>query len=71
MTVARIHVALYALALAIVFPFVWMLSTSLKPEGEVFSWPPRLLPWPPVWSNYRDVWEIARQLPRCGSCAAK
>jgi multiple sugar transport system permease protein len=54
-----VHLALYGLALAVVFPFVWMLSTSLKPEDAVFSWPPRLLPWPPVWSNYAEAWRIA------------
>jgi len=42
-----------------VFPFVWMVSTSLKPESEVFSWPPQLLPWPPEWSNYEKAWAIA------------
>jgi len=41
------------------FPFLWMVSTSLKPEDEVFAWPPRLLPWPPVWSNYQAAWAIA------------
>ena len=41
-----VHIVLYGFALLSVFPFLWMLSTSLKPEGEVFTWPPRLLPWP-------------------------
>lgn len=54
-----IYLALYCLALLSVFPFLWMLSTSLKPEDEVFTWPPRLLPWPPVWSNYAEAWNIA------------
>lgn len=56
---AAIHILLYALAATFLFPFVWMVSTSLKPETEVFSWPPRLLPWPPVWSNYAEAWHIA------------
>jgi multiple sugar transport system permease protein len=56
---AAIHVALYAVAATFLFPFLWMVSTSLKPETEVFSWPPRLLPWPPVWSNYAEAWNIA------------
>jgi len=47
------------MALAMIFPFIWMLSTSLKPEDEVFTWPPRLLHWPPVWSNYSVAWQIA------------
>lgn len=54
-----IHLAIYSLAFAMVFPFLWMLSTSLKDEGNVFTWPPKLIPWPPVWSNYSDAWNIA------------
>ncbi len=54
-----ITVGLYAVALFVVFPFVWMISTSLKLENEVFSWPPRLLPIPPVWGNYPEAWNIA------------
>jgi multiple sugar transport system permease protein len=56
---AAIHLVVYALALTALFPFLWMLSTSLKPESEVFSWPPSLLPWPPRWENYRAAWDIA------------
>jgi multiple sugar transport system permease protein len=54
-----VHITLYGIALAAVFPFLWMVSTSLKPEDEVFTWPPRLIPWPPVWSNYAEAWRIA------------
>jgi multiple sugar transport system permease protein len=54
-----VHLALYALAFAMLFPFLWMISTSLKTEDEVFAWPPRLLPWPPQWSNYAEAWAIA------------
>lgn len=54
-----VHLGVYALALTMLFPFLWMVSTSLKPEGEVFAWPPRLLPWPPQWSNYPEAWAIA------------
>ena len=32
-----IHLAIYSLAVAMVFPFLWMLSTSLKPAEEVFT----------------------------------
>src|SRR5687767_14414881 len=47
-----VHLALYSLALAMTFPFLWMLSTSLKSESEVF-------PWPPQWENYAEAWGIA------------
>ena len=36
-------------------PFLWMVSTSLMNEFEVFQFPPRLLPARPVWSNYPNA----------------
>lgn len=33
-------------------PFVWMLSTSLKPPGEVFAQPPALIPAAPTLDNF-------------------
>ena len=40
------------LAASMAVPFLWMLSTSLMDELEVFTYPPRLLPAEPVWGNY-------------------
>jgi len=40
------------LALTMLAPFLWMLSTSLMEELEVFRYPPRLLPESPIWENY-------------------
>ena len=37
-------------------PFLWMLSTSLKPESEVFIFPPKWIPNPPHWGNYPKAW---------------
>ncbi|MCV9886370.1 carbohydrate ABC transporter permease [Metabacillus halosaccharovorans] len=36
-------------------PFFWMLSTSLKPEGAVFTMPPQWIPEKFVWENYWTV----------------
>ncbi|KPK83338.1 MAG: hypothetical protein AMS25_00250 [Gemmatimonas sp. SM23_52] len=36
-------------------PFLWMISTSLMDEFEVFRFPPRLVPSDPVWSNYPNA----------------
>jgi ABC-type glycerol-3-phosphate transport system permease component len=33
-------------------PFFWMVSTSLKPRGTEFLWPPQWLPNPVVFRNY-------------------
>ncbi|MEA5077233.1 MAG: carbohydrate ABC transporter permease [Anaerolineaceae bacterium] len=43
-------------ALVMIIPFVWMLSTSLKDQQQLFAWPPSWLPNPFVWKNYTDVW---------------
>ena len=38
-----IHVFLVSLAVFSILPFVWMLSSSLKPLSEIFAQPPQLL----------------------------
>jgi multiple sugar transport system permease protein len=35
-----------------IVPFIWMLSTSLKPYAQVFAYPPEWIPQPILWSNY-------------------
>jgi ABC-type glycerol-3-phosphate transport system permease component len=56
------QIVIYALLIAgsVVFalPFLWMISTSLKPSQEVFSYPPNLIPSRLVWQNYIDGWTI-------------
>jgi multiple sugar transport system permease protein len=37
-----------------VFPFYWMLTTSLKNNQEVFLYPPTWIPHPFTWSNYTE-----------------
>lgn len=38
-----IHLALLVCALFPALPIVWMASTSFKPNGQVFAWPPKLI----------------------------
>ena len=47
---------LAAVALVEVFPYLWMLSTSLKDLPSVTRFPPTLLPHPPRWDNYAKAW---------------
>jgi len=47
---------LAAVALIEVFPYLWMLSTSLKDLPSVTQFPPTLLPHPPRWDNYAKAW---------------
>lgn len=41
-------------------PFLWMLSSSLKPLSEIYIWPPSFIPENVQWSNYLEIW---RRLP--------
>ena len=44
-------------ALVMVAPFIWMLSTSFKPQAETITFPPQLLPKRPTLENYTQVFE--------------
>ena len=46
-------------AILMVVPFIWMISTSFKPQAETVSFPPRLFPINPTISNYIDVFDRA------------
>jgi multiple sugar transport system permease protein len=37
------------------FPLFWMLITALKPEYQIFIWPPQWIPNPVMWSNFKDA----------------
>lgn len=54
-------VALYFLLLVgaaiILIPVLWMISTSLKAESQLFVYPPKWIPDPIEFSNYVDAWE--------------
>jgi multiple sugar transport system permease protein len=49
--------------LAMLFPFFWMISSSLKNNVEAFATPPTLLPKHPTLENYRHVFQ-AMDVPR-------
>lgn len=53
---AGIYVSLTAITLLLVFPFVWMVSTSLKNKSEMFSATPTLFPREITFENYRSMW---------------
>jgi multiple sugar transport system permease protein len=48
---AGLHALLIATSAVFVVPLLWMLYSSLKSNGEIFLFPPRLIPNPPIWSN--------------------
>ncbi len=46
------YVALALLSALFALPFLWLLSTSLKPPAQLFRLPPEWIPDPFTWSNY-------------------
>ena len=52
-----IHLLLILGAIVMVMPFAWMISTSLKSQNEVFSYPPEWIPSTPIWENYVRAWQ--------------
>jgi putative chitobiose transport system permease protein len=52
------YAVLTALAVVTVFPFLWMLLTSIKgPADAITSVPPQFLPNDPTLANYGKVWD--------------
>lgn len=50
------HALLIMLSFLVLFPFIWMLDTALKPNGQVYQFPPTLIPAPVQLSNFVAVW---------------
>jgi multiple sugar transport system permease protein len=46
------YAALIALSVVFATPFIWLVSTSLKPPSQLFRLPPEWVPDPFTWSNY-------------------
>ncbi|WP_341280311.1 carbohydrate ABC transporter permease [Paenibacillus sp. FSL H8-0537] len=53
------HISLLAIALAMAFPFYWMMTSALKTNDEIWQFPPTLWPEVPLWSNYVEAWLAA------------
>lgn len=53
------YLVLLAISTLTIFPFLWLIITSLKGETQpIFSTPPELLPDPPTFNNYVKVWNL-------------
>ena len=53
-----IYLLLVLIAVVMVFPLLWLLSTSFKGSTEnLLATPPQLLPQQPTLANYRQVWQ--------------
>ncbi|WP_342421673.1 carbohydrate ABC transporter permease [Paenibacillus sp. FSL E2-0178] len=51
-----VYVLLFATVLAMLVPYIWMLSSSLKLNKDVFSFPMQWIPANPRWENFTDIW---------------
>lgn len=56
-------VILTALGVLFAFPFYWMFTTSVKPQEEIFMFPPRLIPGSIDFSSYAQAWGM-QNFPR-------
>ncbi|WP_456059076.1 carbohydrate ABC transporter permease [Caldanaerobius polysaccharolyticus] len=50
------YIIIIAIAIVILIPFFWMLSTALKTNADIFQWPPVWIPKPLKWRNFIDAW---------------
>jgi len=52
-----LHGVIFIMFFLTLVPFLWMVSTSLKPEEGIFSIPPQIIPWPVTFEYYKDLFE--------------
>src|SRR6187402_339274 len=52
-----LYVLIWGLALVMLIPFLWMISSSLKDAKGVFETPVRWIPEDVRWENYRTAFE--------------
>ncbi|WP_367128542.1 carbohydrate ABC transporter permease [Saccharothrix sp. HUAS TT1] len=56
------YAALVVAAAALLLPFFWMVSSSLKTSNTVFTNPVTWLPDVPRWRNYLEIWRVSDML---------
>ena len=47
-------ILIIAIVVPLLFPFVWMLSSSFKTQVDIVAWPPKLI-FSPTLQNYKRV----------------
>ncbi len=53
-----VYASLIVIAVTMVLPLLWMVSTSLKEPQAVFTQIPQWIPHPIKWSNFIEIWRI-------------
>ena len=51
-----VYAMLIITVLFMLVPYIWMLSSSLKLNKDVFTFPMQWIPEAPRWQNYADIW---------------
>lgn len=49
------HVLLIFFSICFALPLFWLISTSLKPNEEIFIFPPKWIPSHPFWGHYKTA----------------
>lgn len=49
------YILVISISVLMVLPFIWMISSSLKAESQIFGFPIKWIPEIFYWSNYKDV----------------
>src|SRR5579871_400161 len=48
-------VLLVVVGFLMLMPFIWLVSSSLKSQIDIFQYPPQWIPNPILWQNYVDA----------------
>ena len=59
LSLIAIHLVLLLVGATMVVPFLWMVSTSIKPKPEIERYPPTWLPNEPTASNFIEAFQVA------------
>ena len=52
-----VYIGLTVITFITILPLIWMLSSSLKHDADVFSLPIQWIPLNPVWMNFVQIWQ--------------
>ncbi|MEM9907469.1 MAG: carbohydrate ABC transporter permease [Cyanobacteria bacterium P01_D01_bin.44] len=56
--IAAIYALLLGIAIAMLLPLLWLVSTAFKSaEENIFQFPPQFIPQTPTFSNFVEVWQ--------------
>lgn len=66
---ALAYVCLLAVAVLVLVPFAWMVSSSLKRDNEVLTVPIEWIPREFRWSNFTEIWDRIPMLTYLGNSA--